>query len=60
LANSHLFISKSEVDGRMQTSLSELNYEGRVEEIARILGGINITDTQREAAREMIEEGRGL
>ena len=28
----------------------------RIEEIARILGGINITEAQRAAAREMIEE----
>ena len=58
LANSHLFISKKEVDGRMQTYLSELDYDGRVEEIARILGGIEISDIQRSAAREMIDEGR--
>lgn len=60
LANSHLFISKSEVDGRMQTAISELDYEGRVEEIARILGGIEISDIQRRAAREMIDEGASL
>lgn len=60
LADTHFFISKAEVDGRVETSLKVLDNGERVEEIARILGGINITDTQREAAREMIEEGRGL
>ena len=30
---------------------------GRVEEIARILGGIDVSETQRAAAREMIREG---
>ncbi len=60
LADSHFFISKAEVDGRVETSLRLLSREERVDEIARILGGINITDIQREAAREMIEEGRAL
>lgn len=60
LATEHLFISKSEVDGRVQTSLKSLDEEGRVEEIARILGGIEISDIQRKAAKEMIDEGREL
>ena len=57
LAHNHLYISKTEVDGRIQTVLRELDGEGRVEEIARILGGIQITEAQRRAAREMIAEG---
>ena len=44
----------------MQTAISELDYEGRVEEISRILGGIEISDIQRRAAREMIDEGASL
>ena len=56
LADTHYFISKSETDGRVQTSLKVLGFEERVDEIARILGGINITEAQRTAAREMIEE----
>ncbi len=58
IADHHLFISKREIDGRAQTSLKELDEEGRVEEIARILGGIEITEAQRAAAREMIAEGK--
>lgn len=54
LADHHLYISKREVEGRMETVVSELDAEGRVEEIARILGGLNVTDAQRQAAREMI------
>ena len=57
LADHHLYISKREIDGRMETTLAELDATGRVEEIARILGGIEITQVQREAAREMIAEG---
>jgi len=57
LADTHFLISKSEKDGRVETSLKTLDKDERVSEIARILGGINITDTQKQAAREMIEEG---
>ncbi len=55
LADHHFLISKKEVDGRAQTSIRLLSFEERVEEAARILGGINITDAQRQAAKDMIE-----
>ncbi|MBQ9112134.1 MAG: DNA repair protein RecN [Clostridia bacterium] len=57
VAHNHLYISKSEEDGRVSTRLRLLDREGRVEEIARILGGIEITDAVRSAAVEMIAEG---
>jgi DNA repair protein RecN (Recombination protein N) len=53
-----MLISKSEKDGRAETTVTTLDEAGRINEIARILGGISITDTQRKAAKEMIEEGR--
>ena len=60
LADTHFFISKSESEGRVKTAVDVLSDEGRVEEIARILGGIEITEAQRAAAREMIEERKGI
>ena len=56
LADAHFLISKQEIDGRAETAVTELSSTDRVEEIARILGGIHVTDAQRTAAREMIEE----
>lgn len=58
LADTHLLISKTERDGRSESTVSRLDEAGRVEETARILGGINVTDVQRLAARELIAEGR--
>lgn len=55
LADDHLLISKSEVDGRAETDVRSIEGEDRVNEIARILGGINITETQRDAARELMK-----
>ncbi len=60
LADNHLLISKGEVDGRISTSVKPLDTEGRVREIARIMGGINITDKLIETAREMITEAPTL
>lgn len=60
LGDLHLRISKSEVDGRTQTALSVLDEDGRIEETARILGGIRITDAQRQAAIDMINEGKNI
>ena len=56
LADSHYLICKNEKEGRAETSVLLLDHNSRVEEIARILGGIEITDAQRFAAREMLEE----
>ena len=55
LADNHFLISKKEIDGRAQTGIRLLEKDERIEEAARILGGINITDAQRQAARDMIE-----
>ena len=56
LADQHYYISKEEVAGRTETRVRELSGEERVEEIARILGGIHVTDTQRQSARELMRE----
>ncbi len=56
LADAHFVIEKQEVNGRAETSVRQLSEEERVEEIARILGGLDVTDAQREAARELISE----
>ena len=50
----HLRVAKS-TDGRTtRTALSELSAQDRVEEIARMLGGIEVTGKAREHAREML------
>ena len=57
LAHNHLFVSKTETNGRTESAVRALNVEERVGEIARILGGIEITKTQREAAEELLRDG---
>lgn len=55
LADRHLLISKGESGGRAETTVRTIEGDERVHEIARILGGINITEKQCEAARELLE-----
>ena len=57
LAHNHLFVSKSENAGRTESSVSLLSDSERINEIARILGGIEITKAQMAAAEEMIRDG---
>ncbi len=54
IASHHLLIEKNEADGRTESSVREIFGEDRVSEIARIIGGIEVTEKQTEAAREML------
>jgi DNA repair protein RecN (Recombination protein N) len=54
-ANNQFLVSKAESRGTTRSSIEELDAAARVEEIARMLGGIKLTATTREHAREMLE-----
>ena len=54
LAGTHLLISKQEREGRTYTTVTPLDLEGRKQEIARIIGGENITQTTLKSAEEML------
>ncbi len=47
-------VSKAERDGMTLSRIRELDAEQRVEEIARMLGGVKITETTRRHAAEML------
>ncbi len=57
LAEHHLLISKSERQGRTYTQVTSLDRQGRVQELARMIGGAQITDTTLQSAAEMLEQG---
>ncbi|ANN79172.1 DNA repair protein RecN [Bordetella flabilis] len=50
----HYQVSKAEKSGTTHSRIVELDEDARVEEIARMLGGIKITATTRQHAREML------
>ena len=54
LANTHLLIAKAEREGRTYTTVTPLGIEGRKRELARIIGGTNITETTLKSAEEML------
>jgi DNA repair protein RecN (Recombination protein N) len=56
LGDLHFLISKSDVNGATETGVRVLDRDGRVAELSRILGGIDVTDAQRAAATDMLDE----
>jgi len=54
-ADTHFEIDKSVERGRTRTTVRRLDAGGRIDEIARMLGGDAITDGLRGSAREMLE-----
>jgi DNA repair protein RecN (Recombination protein N) len=57
LADHHFRISKLSDGKTTRTEIAELGAEERVEELARMLGGVKITKRTREHAAEMLEAG---
>ncbi len=54
LADTHMLIAKKEHNGRTYTTVTPLDLEGRKQELARIIGGANITETTLKSAEEML------
>ena len=54
LADTHLLIAKEERSGRTYTTVEPLDLEGRKRELARIIGGANITEITLKSAEEML------
>jgi DNA repair protein RecN (Recombination protein N) len=60
LATTHFLIKKSEVNERAEARVYMLDTESRIKEIARIIGGIDVTDKQFAAANELIMQAKDL
>ena len=57
-AHQQLQVSKKQSDDSTHIELAELNEEQRVEEIARMLGGVTLTEKTRSHAQEMLEQAQ--
>jgi DNA repair protein RecN (Recombination protein N) len=53
-ANQHFQVSKKVEGGRTVSCIDVLDAKARVEEVARMLGGLEITATTRKHARELL------
>ena len=60
LAHNHLFIQKTSDGTRTRVEVRPLEMGQRVEELARMLGGAEVTDTTRQHAREMLTLAESL
>lgn len=60
IAAEHLLVSKKETEGRTFSSARVLLHDGRVNEIARIIGGEKITEKTLTAAREMLDAAQNI
>lgn len=54
LADSHFLIEKNVENDRTYTNVTVLDYDGRKNELARIMGGINATESLLKSAEELL------
>lgn len=58
IASCHMLIEKAEHDGRVESTVREITGDERVAEIARIIGGVSVTEKQTAAAEEMLKNNK--
>lgn len=56
VADSHFLIEKNVSNDRTYTDVTFLDYDGRKNELARIMGGINATEALLKSAEELLNE----
>lgn len=60
LADSHFVINKVVLNNKTNTIVNRLSEKGRIEEMARLLGGVDLTNTTLKHASEMIEMSKKI
>ncbi len=55
-ADEHFLIEKSTTGESTYTNITPLDFNGKVLELARIMGGTDITENQKNAAKELLEK----
>ena len=58
LADNHFKIAKIVKDGKTYTGVTTLDHEGRRSELARIIGGVEITKATLDYAEELLKNGK--
>ena len=54
-ADAHFLVNKDVINGRTTTKVVELDEQGRIEELARMIGGSEVTASARKHAKELIK-----
>lgn len=60
LANSHYLIEKQVINDRSYTKVTELDFDMRVRELARIMGGANVSELTLKHAEEMLKNAENI
>ena len=53
MADNHILIEKKTLDGRTETNVTNLDKQGEIDEIARLLGGVKVTEAVKTNAAEL-------
>ncbi len=59
MADVHFVVSKAVENGETVTRVEPLSEAGRVEELARMLSGVAVTESSKQHAQEMLRLARG-
>src|SRR5699024_12063691 len=54
----HFVVAKTKGETATTTAIRELNEKGRIDEIARMIGGVKLTDATLDHSKDMIENNR--
>jgi DNA repair protein RecN (Recombination protein N) len=60
MGDNHLLIEKGVQNDRTSTTVTQLDFDGRVNEIARIMNGENLTDTAIKNAVELLNSASSM
>ncbi len=60
LGNHHLGVSKTNQKAASLTQVTQLSADARIEEIARMIGGIEISEQTMAHAQEMLARAQGI
>ena len=58
MADTHFSVEKGERDGRTYTKVERLDKRGRVEELARLIGGAAVTPALIQSAEELLQQAQ--
>lgn len=60
ISDNHLYIAKDTVNDRTTTSIKQLDGKDKIDEIARMISGVEVTELTRQHAKEMIIQNKNL
>ncbi len=60
MGDTHFLIDKQIIDSKTSTKIIKLSQENRIVELSRLLGGVDLTDTTKQHAKEMLDMSKNI